>query len=55
VYNDHPCDLKNVVVGKKGLIKVRFRLVIDESNWPLQIGGRCSEVVVKVGLTVIGH
>jgi hypothetical protein len=31
---------------------VRFRLVIDEQNWPLLTGGRCSEVVVKAGLTV---
>jgi hypothetical protein len=24
----------------------------DEPNWPLLTGGRCSEVVVKTGLTV---
>ena len=37
---------------KRGMIKVRFRLVIEESNWPLLTGGRCSEVVVKASLTV---
>jgi len=33
-------------------MKVRFRLVVDESNLPLLTGGRCSEVAVKAGLTV---
>jgi hypothetical protein len=32
---------------------VIFRLVFDEANWPLLTGGRCSEVVVKAGMTVI--
>jgi hypothetical protein len=31
---------------------VTFLLVVDESNWPLLKGGRCSEVDVKAGLTV---
>ncbi len=31
---------------------MRFRLVVDESNWPLLTGGHCSEVAVKAGLTV---
>jgi hypothetical protein len=32
---------------------MRFRLVVDESNWPLLTGGRYSQVVVKAGLTVL--
>ena len=32
---------------------MRFRLVIDELNWSLLTGGRCSVVTVKAGLTVI--
>ena len=47
-----PLGPEKVAVWKRGLIKVRFRLVIDEQNWPLLTGGRCSEVVVKAGLTV---
>jgi hypothetical protein len=35
------------------LIKLRFRKAIDGSNWPLLTGGRCSQVVVKSGLTVL--
>jgi hypothetical protein len=31
---------------------LRFRLVVDDSNWPLLTGGRYSEVVVRTGLTV---
>ncbi len=31
---------------------MRFRLAVNEPNWPLLTGGRCSEVVVKAGLTV---
>ncbi len=31
---------------------MRFRLAVNEPNWPLFTGGRCSEVVVKAGLTV---
>ncbi len=52
VYNGHPWDLKKVAVWKRGLIKVRFWLAVDESNRPLLTGGRCSEVAVKAGLTV---
>ncbi len=37
---------------KECLIKVRFKLVADDSNQPLLTCGRCSEVVVKAGLTV---
>ncbi len=50
MYNDHPWDLKKVAVLKKGLIKVRIRLVLDESNRPLLTCGHCSEVVIKAGL-----
>ncbi len=32
---------------------MRFRLVVDDLNWPLLTGGRYSEVVVKTGLTVL--
>jgi hypothetical protein len=53
VYNDHPWDLKKVAVLKKGLIKVRIRLVLNESNRSLLSCGQCSEVVVKAGLTVV--
>jgi hypothetical protein len=52
VYNDHHWDLKKVAILKKGLIIVRFRLVVDESNHPLLTGGCCSEVAIKAGLTV---
>jgi hypothetical protein len=31
---------------------MRFRLVVDESNWLLFTGGRYSQVAVKSGLTV---
>jgi hypothetical protein len=53
VYNGHPRDLKKVAVWQRCLIKLRFRLVVDGSNWPLLTGGRCSQVVVKSGLTVL--
>ncbi len=33
-------------------MKVRIRLVIDESNWPLLTGSHCLEVAVKADLTV---
>jgi hypothetical protein len=52
VYNGHPWDLKKAAVGQRSLIKLRFRLAVDGSNWPLLTGGRCSQVVVKSGLTV---
>jgi hypothetical protein len=32
---------------------VRFRLAVYEPNWPFLTGGRCSDVVVKAGLTVL--
>jgi hypothetical protein len=53
VYNDNPWDLKKVEVRKRCLIKLRFRLAIDESNQLLLMGGQYSEVVVKAGLTVL--
>ncbi len=40
VYNNHPWDLKKVAVGKRCLIKLGFRLAVDESNRPLLRGGR---------------
>ncbi len=52
VYNDHPRDLKKAAVRQRCLIKLRFRLAVDGSNWPLLTGGLCSQVVVKSGLTV---
>ncbi len=52
VYNNHPWYLKKAAVWHRCLIKLRFRLVVDDSNWPLWTGGRCSQVVVKSGLTV---
>jgi hypothetical protein len=55
VYNDHPWDLKKVAVGQRCLIKLIFRLAVDDSNWPLSTGGPCSQVVVKSGLTVLGY
>jgi hypothetical protein len=54
VYNDHLWDLKKVAICNRGLIKVRVRLVVNESNRLLLTGGCCSEVVVKAGLTVQG-
>ncbi len=53
VYNGHPWDLKKAAVWQRCLIKLRFRLAVDDSNWPLLTGGRCSQVVVKSGLTVL--
>jgi hypothetical protein len=53
VYNGNPWDLKKVAVLKRLLIKLKFRLVVDDSNWPLLTGDRYSEVVVKTGLTII--
>jgi hypothetical protein len=52
VYYRHPCDPEKVAVWKRCLIKVRFILAVDDKNRPLLTGGRCSEVVVKAGLTV---
>ncbi len=52
VYNGHPWVLKKVAVWQRCLIKLRFRLAVYGSNWPLLTGGRCSQVVVKSGLTV---
>ena len=52
VYNGHPWDLKKVAVWNRCLIKLRFRLVVDETIWPLLTGGRYSQVVVKTCLTV---
>ncbi len=52
VNNGHPWDLEKVAVWKRCLIKLRFRLVVDDSNWPLLTGGRYSEVVIRTGLTV---
>ncbi len=42
-----------VAIGQRCLIKLRFRLAVDDSNWPLLTGDRCSQVVVKSGLTVL--
>ncbi len=52
VYNGHPWDLKKAAVRQRCLIKLRFWLAVEDSNWPLLTGGRCSQVVVKSGLTV---
>jgi len=52
VYNSHIWDLKKAAVWQRCLIKVRVRLVVDDSKWPLLTGGRCSQVVVSTGLTV---
>jgi hypothetical protein len=52
VYNGHPWGLTNMAVRQRCLIKLRFRLAVDDSNWPLLTGGRCSQVVVRSGLTV---
>jgi hypothetical protein len=52
VHNDHPRDLKKVGVWQRCLIKLRFTLVVDDSIWLLLTGGRCSQVVVKSGLTI---
>jgi hypothetical protein len=52
VYNGHPWDMKKAAVRKRCLIKLRFRLVVDDSNWLLLTGGCYTEVVVKAGLAV---
>ncbi len=53
VYNGHPLDQKKAAVWQRCLIKLRFRLAVDYSNWLLLTGGRCSQMVVNSGLTVI--
>jgi hypothetical protein len=52
VYSSHPWDMKKAAVRKRCLIKLRFRLVVDKSNWLLLTGGCYTEVVVKAGLAV---
>jgi hypothetical protein len=56
VHNGHSWDLKNMVVMQRVFRKISvvisFRLVVKASNWPLLMGGRYSEVVVRTGLTV---
>ena len=52
VYNGHTWDLKKAAVWQRCLIKLWFRLVADDSKWPLLTGGCCSQVVVSTGLTV---
>ncbi len=57
VYNDHPRDLKNVVVVERFVWKrsvvSEIQAGVDPSSWPLLTGGHCSEeVVVKTVLTV---
>jgi hypothetical protein len=52
VYNGHPLDMKKSGRLKEVPDKLRFRLVVDESNQLLLTGGHYSEVVVKAGLTV---
>jgi hypothetical protein len=44
---------KKAAVWQRCLIKLGFRLVVDDSNWPLLTGGCCSQLVVKSGLTVL--
>jgi hypothetical protein len=39
MYNDHPWDLKKGAVWKRLLIKFRFRLVVDDSNWSFITSG----------------
>ncbi len=53
VYNGQPRDLKKVAVRQRCLIKLRFRLAVDDSNWLLLTSGHCSQVVVRSGLTVL--
>ncbi len=48
-------DLKKAAVRQRCLIKLRFWLAVEDSNWPLLTGGRCSQVVVKSGLTVLAN
>jgi hypothetical protein len=55
VYKGHPWDLKKTTIWQRCLIKLRFRLAVDDSNRPLLTGGRCSQVVVKSGLTAVAE
>jgi hypothetical protein len=48
-----PLGHKKVAIWKRCLVKLIFRLVIDDSNWLLLTGGRYSQVVVKLDLTVL--
>ncbi len=47
-----PWDLKKVAAWKRCLIKLRFKLAVNVSNWPLLTGSRYSQVAVNSGLTV---
>jgi hypothetical protein len=47
VYKNHPWEMKKVATCKRSLIKVIFRLVVVELNWPLLTVGNCAEVVIK--------
>ncbi len=53
VFNNQPWDLEKVAVWKRCLKKVRLILAVNDKNWPLLTGGRCSVVVLKEGLTVM--
>ena len=53
VHNGHPRDLKKRPFHRGALIKVRFILAVTKLYWPLLTGGRCSEVVVSSGLTIL--
>ena len=46
---NNPWNLKKVAIWRRC---IRFRLVVNETNWLLLTGGRYSQVVVKSGLTV---
>jgi hypothetical protein len=50
VYNGHPWDLKKAGVRKRCLMKLKFRLVVNKTNWPLLTGGRYSQVLSQVYL-----
>jgi hypothetical protein len=63
VYNGHPWDSKKVAVVQRlrqsgccsQLIPIKLLSVLGNwsSSWPLWTGGRCPEVVVNTGLTVL--
>jgi hypothetical protein len=55
VYNRHPWDPKILTVVEAFQSKLLLYLIWPGLGWPLLACGRCSEVAVNTGLTVISY
>jgi hypothetical protein len=60
VYKGHPWDPQKAAVAQSlrhswSLFTVYYYKILENRgpSWPLQTGGRCSEVAVNTGLTVV--